>query len=496
MCDTVFWLFMVHCVDVGPGAPLMDDDRERPAVQRRRRSDAALNRARILHEASGALARDPDVGVAEIATAVGVSRGTIYRHFASRDELVDAVRRQARDDAELDEDDALRPAGELANTSPTPLSVTEVLNRVPPFQLAEQIIAEAQRIDGVASAAVYLVDLDGTSMQRLAGAATFPDAIAVPLAVGPEIPREGFEPLRERIEEALPGTAVAPLLLRGRAVGVLMAVGPADDAIRDLAREAAVALAMAGVYTDAIETGQRLHPISAAAEIQQILLPPRLVRITGATLAGNVLPGYEIGGDWFDYAENADCTWVGLADVDGTGDFASAVAAVLLGAFRGARHRSDDPAGAMRAMHQVLAGLPPGSGGATATIATWNAPASLFRWVTAGEIAPMLIDTEGRMELLEAGLPRLGDPDMPDELEVHERRLHPGERLLLLSDGLLGRKTRDGGTLGTAGVHAAAVKAPQTSAAGTLRAIEDAVRENVKDPLGDDATLIVLAPNA
>ena len=491
----MFCLGVVNCVNDGRDASLMDDEEERPAVRRRRRSDAALNRARILHEAAGALALDPDVGIAEIAAAAGISRGTIYRHFPSRDELLDAVRRQARDDRELNEDDALRPAGELANTTPTPLSVTEVLNRVPPFQLAEQIIAEAQRIDGVASAAVYLVDLDGTSMQRLAGAGTFPDAISVPLAVGPEIPREGIEPLRARIDEALPGTAVAPLLLRGRAIGVLMAVGPADDAIRDLAREAAVALALAGDYTDAIETGQRLHPISAAAEIQQILLPPRLMRITGATLAGNVLPGYEIGGDWFDYAENADCTWVGLADVDGTGDFASAVAAVLLGAFRAARHRSDDPAGAMRAMHDVLAGLPTETGGATATIATWNAPASLFRWVTAGEIAPMLIDADGEMELLEAGLPRLGDPEMPEELAVHERRLQPGERLLLLSDGLLGRNTRDGRTLGTAGVHAAAVKAPQTSAAGTLRAIEDVVRENVKDPLGDDATLVVLVPN-
>lgn len=107
----------------------------------------------------------------------------------------------------------------------------------------------------------------------------------------------------------------------------------------------------------------------------------------------------------------------------------------------------------------------------------------------------MLIHADGELELLEDGaVPRLGAPGMPAEPPVGERRLHPGDRLLLLSDGILGRPMVDGGTLGVAGVHAAALKAHSTSAAGTLRAIEDAVREAVVDPLDDDATLVILAP--
>jgi serine phosphatase RsbU (regulator of sigma subunit) len=70
-----------------------------------------------------------------------------------------------------------------------------------------------------------------------------------------------------------------------------------------------------------------------------------------------------------------------------------------------------------------------------------------------------------------------------------------GERLMLLSDAVLERPTLDGSTLGLDGVRDAVAKAPMASAAGTLRAIEDALRAAVTDPLCDDATIVVLVPN-
>ena len=92
-------------------------------------------------------------------------------------------------------------------------------------------------------------------------------------------------------------------------------------------------------------------------------------------------------------------------------------------------------------------------------------------------------------------LPALGDPDMPHEKPLQSRRIAAGERLLLLSDGVLDRPTLDGGTIGLDGIRDAARKAPDNSAAGTLRAIEDAVREAVDTPLADDATVVVLVPS-
>jgi AcrR family transcriptional regulator len=472
-----------------------DEDAKRvgeQAPQRRQRSDAALNRAKILDAARRLLTENGDVSMRSIADTAGLGRGTVHRHFPTRDDLMDAVRRQARDDADSDEEDYLRPPGELAHVSNTPLSVADVLNKVAPFQLGEQIIAEAQRLSGVSSAALYVVDLDGASMQRLAGAATFPAQITVPLAVGPEIPREGIAAIRAVFADLLPGATVAPLQLRSRAIGVLLAVGTASDQLRDLASEAAVALSIAPAYTDYIDTVRRTRPTSPAAEIQQNLLPPRIARVGGATLAGNVLPGYEIGGDWFDYTENPQGTWLGIADSDGSGPSAAAIGAVTLGAFRSIRRNSTDPAESLLAMHKVLLELADGHATSSATIGHWNAPASTFRWVTAGDQSPIRVTTDGQLKPLEGQVyPDLGTDKFPDELTTSTIRLDKTERLLLLSDSLIDPETG----LGLPVIGRAIAKADNNAGPATLRAIEDALREAHPDHLDDDATIIVLAPS-
>lgn len=59
------------------------------------RKDAARNREAILDAAVEVLAREPDASVDEIAEAAGVSRATLYRHFRTREDIVDALREEA-----------------------------------------------------------------------------------------------------------------------------------------------------------------------------------------------------------------------------------------------------------------------------------------------------------------------------------------------------------------------------------------------------------------
>ena len=69
-----------------------------------RRADARRNVAAIVEAATVCLGRRPDATLAEIAAAAGVGRVTLYGHFSSRAELVDAVLTHAieRGDAALE----------------------------------------------------------------------------------------------------------------------------------------------------------------------------------------------------------------------------------------------------------------------------------------------------------------------------------------------------------------------------------------------------------
>jgi serine phosphatase RsbU (regulator of sigma subunit) len=286
----------------------------------------------------------------------------------------------------------------------------------------------------------------------------------------------------------------APLYLRGRAIGLLLAVRSPQEPLARLARQAAAALELARAYTDVFDLARRRKDTSAAAEVQQATLPPRIARISGATLAGNVLPSYNVGGDWFDYVENPGGTWLGIADAIGNGATAAALGAIALGAFRAARRTHEDLRQIVISMHETLGQVGGADDSVAVTIARWHGASSTLSWISCGNPHPMRIDSAGRLEALGSQSPPLGTPQA-HAFTVERTRLSPGERIILASDGILERPTGHDTHFGTDGIRQAVLDVAPTSAAGTVKTIEDAVLSANPQPLEDDATLIVLAPS-
>jgi hypothetical protein len=66
---------------------------------------------------------------------------------------------------------------------------------------------------------------------------------------------------------------------------------------------------------------------------------------------------------------------------------------------------------------------------------------------------------------------------------------------VLLCNGITERVASSGAPFGLEGIARAVARARSTSAAATVRAIEDAVSHASDQPLEDDATLLVLVPS-
>jgi hypothetical protein len=101
--------------------------------------------------------------------------------------------------------------------------------------------------------ALYVLDIDGSHLLRLAGRDDFPVRLEAPLALGPELAVDGLPDLKAHLARELPGAAMAPMWLRGRAVGVLLALRGSESGLREVARLGAAAMELACGYTDVFD---------------------------------------------------------------------------------------------------------------------------------------------------------------------------------------------------------------------------------------------------
>jgi AcrR family transcriptional regulator len=112
-------------------------DEGEPIPARKTRADAARNRARLLNTAKAAFAaKGSNASLDEIARTAGVGAGTLYRHFPTRDALIEAVY--------LNETEQLADAAEqLAASHPPVEALREWMRLFVDYIATKRVMAEA-----------------------------------------------------------------------------------------------------------------------------------------------------------------------------------------------------------------------------------------------------------------------------------------------------------------------------------------------------------------
>jgi serine phosphatase RsbU (regulator of sigma subunit) len=374
-------------------------------------------------------------------------------------------------------------------SEPTGTPTTEELLALPIDGLPDAIVAIAERLAG-APVALYVVDLEGVALRRLAGGSTMPEEVPIPQMAGPEIPSGHLRSL-ERAFSARGLGVVVPLWLRHRAIAVFLVEGALGTELDDFAARAAVALELSLRYSDRLAGARHRQRATAGAELQQALLPPRVAGVRGAEIAGSVLPAYDVGGDWFEHAADEDGAWLAVADAAGKGPRASAVSALTLAALRATRQAGGSLADAATIMDQAIVGFGDPSMFVTAVVARWEYAPRVLEWLTFGHPQPCLLAADGSFEELQGTVfPPLGLLS-GQELIAARKTLQPDDRVLFYSDGVVERRRADD-RLGIEGLRIHLLATSEPSAASLLTHVLHHVAGLHETPLEDDATVMVL----
>ena len=188
---------------------------------------------------------------------------------------------------------------------------------------------------------------------------------------------------------------------------------------------------------------QAKSEMAAARSVQELMIPQEKIATPGFEVDSVYNPAHEVGGDFFHVRSGVDGgLLVVIGDVAGKGLTAAMNVSMLMGALRQMQERS--PARILGALNRVLAG----SGSFTTCQAAWFGASGELVVANAGHLPPYLNSQE---VALPGGLPLgvLADGKY-DEMRLY---LHPGDRILFLSDGVVEARNPSGELFGFDRVH-------------------------------------------
>jgi phosphoserine phosphatase RsbU/P len=244
-------------------------------------------------------------------------------------------------------------------------------------------------------------------------------------------------------------------------------------------------------YGDSLIVTRRTTRMSCASELLWHLLPPLTFATDRLVISAILEPTYEVGGDGFDYAVDADTAHFAILDTTGHGIRAGVGTSVALAAIRSARRADDELTAQAEAVDAVFASELDDRPFTTAVLARLALDTGVLTYVNAGHPAPLLLRNNRVVRRLDRGrrLP-LGIDD--PHTAVDEEALEPGDRLLCFTDGVVDARNGAGEPFGEGRLIDLAERQEfaRLPAPETLRRLAEAVASHLDQPPADDATLL------
>jgi serine phosphatase RsbU (regulator of sigma subunit)/PAS domain-containing protein len=232
--------------------------------------------------------------------------------------------------------------------------------------------------------------------------------------------------------------AFLPLIASGHPVG--SCILGFDEPHPFTVEERGVLTALGGLIAQALERARLYDTEFALARgLQQALLPHRLPKVPGLTIAARYLPGtqgMEIGGDWYDAIVTPKGLCLVIGDVEGHSVAAAATMGQLRSAVRAFTTSGCEPSEVLARTNLLLTDLDPDLL-ASCCLIQLDRSTGVARIARAGHLPPLLRNADGRTDVLEVpGGPLLGvDPQA--EYPVSDLMPPPGSVLALYTDGLV-----------------------------------------------------------
>ncbi|MDT0277697.1 PP2C family protein-serine/threonine phosphatase [Blastococcus goldschmidtiae] len=382
------------------------------------------------------------------------------------------------------------------------IDIGALLRRVenaPPIEAVQAVASTLGDMVDARDASLLITDFTGRAVVRLTSTDRVDGARSHGVEQAQTLPLAGTVYERvlrtqqadvQRLDEG--ARMIVPVTDRGDAIGLLDLVlrrPPSPAEVGDIV-SAAHALAYVVIaarrHTDVFEWGQRSTPFALAAEIQRRLLPASYTCEAGQfTLAGWLEPASSVGGDTFDYTLDRDSLQVSITDAVGHQVSAALLATLLVGALRNGRRKGLDlEAQAGHANDALAENAPPGQF-VTGQLMRIDLHAGTAAIVNAGHPLPLRL-RNGRVEEVELRIePPFGV--IPGKtFEVQEFSLEPGDRIVLLTDGMQERNAVN------LDVGQALAESSHLHPREVVHELGSAILRATNDDLQDDATMVCL----